>query len=94
VIFGTSAVLAGQMRSSGAVLWPTLLSVISIWGVEVPVAYTLAPHLGLNGVWIAYPVAFCVNLGLQSAYYFGVWRKRKLTPLLDEVDGVEMPVAT
>jgi putative MATE family efflux protein len=94
VIFGTSAVLSGQMRSSGTVLWPTLLSVISIWGVEVPVAYALAPHLGLTGVWIAYPIAFCAGLCLQAAYYFGVWRKRRLTPLLDEVGGTEEAVAT
>ncbi|HTW83929.1 MAG TPA: MATE family efflux transporter [Candidatus Sulfotelmatobacter sp.] len=94
VIFGTSAVLSGQMRSSGSVLWPTLLSIVSIWAVEVPVAYGLAPHLGLTGVWIAYPVAFCVGLALQSAYYFGVWRRQRLTTLLDDLDGKELPVAT
>jgi putative MATE family efflux protein len=87
VIFGTSAVLSGQMRSSGAVLWPTIISVASIWGVEVPVAYALAPHLGLPGVWIAYPVAFCVGLVLQSAYYFGVWRRRPLVPLIGASEG-------
>jgi putative MATE family efflux protein len=93
VIFGTSAVLSGQMRSSGTVLWPTVLSIVSIWGVEVPVAYGLAPHLGLTGVWIAYPVAFCVGLVLQSAYYFGVWRHRKITTLLG-TDDAEQAVAT
>ena len=49
VIFGTSSVLSGLMRSSGTVLWPTLLSIVSIWGVEVPVAYALAPHSGCAG---------------------------------------------
>ena len=62
MIFGTSSVLSGLMRSSGTVLWPTLLSIVSIWGVEVPVAYALAPQLGLRGVWIAYPVAFAASL--------------------------------
>jgi putative MATE family efflux protein len=83
-IFGTSAVLSGLMRSSGTVLWPTLLAVISIWGVEVPVAYALAPHYGLNGVWTAYPVAFCSNLLFQSIYFFGFWRRKHLTTLLDD----------
>ncbi len=41
LIFGNNAVLSGIMRSSGAVLWPTLLAVVSIWGVEVPAAYLL-----------------------------------------------------
>jgi putative MATE family efflux protein len=82
VIFGTSSVLSGLMRSSGTVLWPTLLSIISIWGIEVPVAYGLAPHFGLSGVWTAYPVAFCANLAFQLIYYFGFWRRKHLTTLL------------
>jgi putative MATE family efflux protein len=86
-IFGTSAVLSGLMRSSGTVLWPTLLSVI--WGVEVPVAYGLAPRFGLDGVWTAYPVAFCCNLIMQSAYYFTVWRRKHLTTLLDDRGAAE-----
>jgi len=58
VIFGNNSVLSGVMRSSGTVLWPTLISVFSIWAVEVPVAYGLSQHtsLGLRGVWLAYPV--------------------------------------
>lgn len=92
VIFGTSSVLSGLMRSSGTVLWPTLLSVISIWGVEVPVAYALAPHYGLRGIWFAYPVAFCASLTFQTTYYFGVWRRKRLTVLLD--DATAAPAAT
>ena len=83
VLFGTSSVLSGLMRSSGTVLWPTLLSIISIWGVEVPVAYTLAPKLGLRGVWIAYPVAFACSLALQTIYYYFFWRRQKLSVLLE-----------
>ena len=84
LIFGTSSVLSGLMRSSGTVLWPTALSIISIWAVEVPTAYGLAPRLGLTGVWIAYPVAYVAGLALQSAYYFGVWRRKRITALVEE----------
>jgi len=73
VLFGTSSVLSGLMRSSGTVLWPTLLSIIAIWGVEVPTAYALAPRLGLTGVWIAYPVAFAVGLSsMLAAITYGI----------------------
>jgi Na+-driven multidrug efflux pump len=82
-------VLSGLMRSSGTVLWPTLLSIVSIWGVEVPVAYSLAPRFGLDGVWTAYPVAFCCNLIMQSVYYFTVWRRKHLTTLLDDRGAAE-----
>ncbi len=84
LLFGTSSVLSGLMRSSGTVLWPTALSIVSIWAVEVPVAYALAPHLGLAGVWIAYPVAFFAGLCFQFTYYFFFWRRKRLTTLLDE----------
>jgi Na+-driven multidrug efflux pump len=80
------------MRASGTVLWPTLLSITAIWGVEVPVAYALAPHHGLRGVWVAYPVAFCASLLFQAVYYFGVWRRKRLTVLLD--DATAAPAAT
>ncbi|HWT05078.1 MAG TPA: MATE family efflux transporter, partial [Xanthomonadales bacterium] len=90
---GTSAVLSGLMRSSGTVLWPTLLSVIAIWGVEVPVAYTLAPQLGLRGVWIAYPVAFAFGMTFQLIYYFVFWRRKKLTTLMGDNVPAE-PLAT
>jgi len=83
VIFGTNSVLSGVMRSSGTVLWPTTISVFSIWAVEVPIAYVLSHHtsLGLRGVWIAYPVAFIVGLALQTLYYKLVWQKRKITAI-------------
>ncbi len=83
-IFGTNSVLSGLMRSSGAVLWPTLLSIVSIWAVEVPTAYALAPHLGLRGVWIAYPVAYCAGLLFQTVYYRFFWRRRRLATLLSD----------
>lgn len=84
VLFGTSSVLSGLMRSSGTVLWPTLLSIVAIWAVEVPTAYALAPRFGLTGVWVAYPVAFGVGLTFQIAYYYGFWRRTKLTTLLED----------
>jgi putative MATE family efflux protein len=90
-VFGTTAVLSGLMRSSGTVLWPTLLSIVAIWGVEVPVAYALAPKLGLRGVWIAYPVAFCCGLLFQTVYYRAFWRRKKLTALLEDNAPISAP---
>ena len=83
VIFGNNSVLSGVMRSSGTVLWPTLITIFSIWAVEVPVAYVLSQRtsLGLRGVWLAYPVAFIVALVGQTSYYRFVWRMRKLAPI-------------
>ena len=64
------------MRSSGAVFWPTTLFILAIWGVQVPASYFLSRIMGLDGVWIAYPIAFIAMLILQRAYYRLVWRKQ------------------
>jgi putative MATE family efflux protein len=82
VIFGTSSVLAGIMRSSGAVLWPTVFSFFSIWGVEVPVAYILSKRIGIDGVWLGYPAAFVTSLTLLGLYYLLVWRRQEYRRLI------------
>ena len=76
LVFGTSVVLSGVMRASGAVLWPTAISIFSIWGIEVPVAYWLSYRVGIDGIWIGYPVAFLGGLALQASYFHFVWRRR------------------
>lgn len=82
LVFGVSQVLQGVMRGSGTVLWPTVLSISTIWGVEVPVAYVLSHRIGLDGVWIAYPVAFATGLMLQILFYALVWHRRTHARLL------------
>ena len=82
LVFGASAVVSGVMRSSGTVLVPTMLSILAIVIVEVPVAWFLSRRIGVNGVWIAYPVTFVVMLVLQSTYYRLVWRKTKIKRLI------------
>jgi putative MATE family efflux protein len=76
VLFGNSAVIAGVVRSSGAVLVPTINGILGIWLVEVPVAYVLMQHFGLNGVWMGYPAYFIVVVLLQYFYYTAFWKKQ------------------
>jgi Na+-driven multidrug efflux pump len=72
------------MRASGTVLWPTVFSVISIWLVEVPIAYVLSFHtsLGIKGIWVGYPAAFIVSLLLQYGYYQWIWKKKRITRMV------------
>jgi putative MATE family efflux protein len=76
LLFGNSAVLSGVMRGSGTVLWPTFNGIFAIWCVELPAAYILMHYLGLKGVWLGYPIAYCVVLTLQFCYYTFVWKKK------------------
>lgn len=81
VLLGMSMVLSGMMRASGVVWWPTAISMFGIGLVQVPVAWLLSLHYGLNGIWIGYPAAFAVMLILQAAYYQLVWRHKTIRRL-------------
>ena len=43
------------------------VSIFAIMAVEVPVAWALSHRMGLNGIWVAYPVAFLPMLTLQTS---------------------------
>jgi Na+-driven multidrug efflux pump len=75
-IFGNSAVLSGLMRGSGSVIWPTAIGIFSIWVVEVPAAYLLMQRIGLDGVWLGYPIAYCTGLVLQFCFYEFFWKRQ------------------
>ena len=82
VVFGFSAVLGGVMRASGSVLVPTSISIFCIVAIEVPSAWVLSHQIGINGVWMAYPIAFVSMLLLNGCYYSFVWRKKKIVRLV------------
>jgi putative MATE family efflux protein len=82
VIFGAAAVLSAVMRASGTVLIPTSIAIVAIAVVEVPAAWLLSRKIGLDGIWIAYPLTFAVMLAMQATYYRLVWRRKPITRLI------------
>ncbi|WP_081767023.1 MATE family efflux transporter [Hylemonella gracilis] len=82
LVFGFAAVLGGVMRASGTVLVPTAIAIVCIAFIQVPSAWLLSRQIGIDGVWMAYPIAFCAMLLMQGAYYGLVWRKRKIHRLV------------
>jgi putative MATE family efflux protein len=71
---GISDVLAGVMRSTGTVVWPTAITISGIWLVQLPTAYLLSHTIGLEGVWLGYPAGFAAALLAQAFYYGLIWR--------------------
>ena len=82
VPFGMATVFSGAMRSSGTVWTPLLILSFAILAVEVPAAIILSRRIGIEGVWAAYPIAFCTMFLLQMSYYLTVWRKRAVARLI------------
>ncbi len=59
--FGASIVAAGALRGAGDTVYPSLLNLISMWGVRITLAYFLAPVIGLHGVWLAMTIELTVR---------------------------------
>ncbi|WP_339539001.1 MATE family efflux transporter [Pseudomonas sp. RA_15y_Pfl2_54] len=82
LVFGFQAIIGGIMRASGTVLVPVVIAIICVVGVQLPAAYWLDGHFGLQGVWMAFPVAYLGMLVLQTVYYKLVWRHQKIERLV------------
>lgn len=59
--FGASIVAAGALRGAGDTVGPSLLNLISMWGVRITLATVLAPIMGLHGVWLAMTIELIVR---------------------------------
>ncbi len=82
ILFGLALVFSAAMRASGTVWVPLLISMLSITLIEVPAATILSSVIGLDGVWLAYPIAFGAMFLAQMSFYRLVWRKRVITRLV------------
>ncbi len=81
-IFGNARIVSAIMVSTGTIVWPTLISIGSIWFVEVPVAYILMGRIGLDGVWYGYPAAYIAGLAGQLIYYYAFWKRKPVARLV------------
>lgn len=82
VLFGMATVVSGMMRASGTVFAPMALSILAIAAVEVPSAVILSRSIGVEGIWVAYPITFAAMFILQMSYYMLVWRRRTVQRLI------------
>ena len=82
LVFGFQAVIGGIMRASGVVLVPMGITLFCVLCIELPAAYALDAHFGLQGVWMAFPVTYIAMLILQTLYYRLVWRHKQIQRLI------------
>ena len=93
--FALAFIFSGVVRATGAVWPPLLFMIVAMWGVRIPFAYGLMPRLGVDAVWISFPLASAVMLVFALAYYrLGNWRSARLLPVIphgDVPDGALSP---
>jgi putative MATE family efflux protein len=79
ILFGTSIVIFGVMRATGAVMAPLVMLSISLWLVRVPFAYLMLDRLKADAIWWSFPLASTVSISMAVTYYrFGGWRRARL----------------
>jgi putative MATE family efflux protein len=67
----------GVINGSGHTIPTTLISIVSFWGVRVPLAWVLPRVMhNPNGIWIAMTLSVLIGMLLSLAYYYsGRWKK-------------------
>jgi len=79
VFFGVSFVLAGVVRSTGAVIPPLIILFVALWGVRIPFAYGLVDAWGSDAIWWSFPLGSLISMLLSAGYYrFGNWRQARM----------------
>lgn len=82
-LFAASIVVAGALRGAGDTLVPSLLNIVSVWGVRIPLAAFLASRIGLRGAWIAMAVELCVRgLFMLGRLWNGNWLRNLKKPAM------------
>jgi len=79
VFFGVSFVLAGVVRSTGAVIPPLIILFVALWLVRIPFAYGLVDAWGSDAIWWSFPLGSLMSMLLSIGYYrFGNWRRARM----------------
>ena len=60
-LYSVSITAAGAMRGAGDTLVPSILVLVSMWGIRITSSLILAGTLGLVGVWIAMCAELCLR---------------------------------
>ena len=75
--YAASITASGALRGAGDTLVPSILNLISMWGVRLTLAVILVGQIGLAGAWIAMTVELCVRgILLFVRLQRGKWMKR------------------
>jgi putative MATE family efflux protein len=78
---GVQFALTGVLRASGNMVITMMLTLLSQWVLQFPLAYVLSKHtaLGIEGIWWAFPITNVVTALVTIAIYAkGDWKKKRL----------------
>jgi putative MATE family efflux protein len=85
---GLQLSLTGVLRASGNMVTAMILTLISQWVLQFPLAYILSRHTDLNtkGIWWSYPASYVIiALVTMAVYAKGGWKKKRLATETDRI---------
>ncbi len=78
-LYGASIVCAGVFRGAGDTFVPSLLNLLSMWGVRIVLAWLLVPQIGLQGYWLAMTIELCFRgIIFIVRLIHGQWMKKSI----------------
>jgi putative MATE family efflux protein len=87
---GIQFALTGVFRASGNMVVTMVLTLVSQWVVQFPLAYVLSKHttLHIDGIWWALPISNVVTALITLCIYAkGDWKKKRLIEPEEELAG-------
>jgi putative MATE family efflux protein len=90
---GLQFALTGVLRASGNMVLTMMLTLVSQWVLQFPLAYVLSKHttLDVQGIWWAFPITnVVIGLITLCVYAKGDWKKKRL---LDEEEALTTKVS-
>jgi len=78
---GLQFALMGVLRAAGEMIPAMVISLVSQWVLQIPLAYVLSKHtsLGASGVWWSTPIANIVTAIIAGLWFArGNWKTRRL----------------
>lgn len=75
VVFSTMFIINGMLRGAGAVVFPMISTLLSLWVVRIPAAIWFASMWGEVGIWWSIPFGWCLGCLMTYIYYkTGKWK--------------------
>jgi putative MATE family efflux protein len=78
---GLQFAITGTLRGAGNTMAAMLLTLISTWVIQFPLAYVLSRHtsLGIDGIWWSHPVSMLLSALVCLIWFLGGdWKRTKL----------------
>ena len=81
LFFGISLVLFGTVRANGEVVWPLIILFVAMYPVRLGVALGLRGWLGVDALWLSFPIGMVATAIMAAGLYLqGGWKRRVLAP--------------